>query len=152
MSNIVIKNQKIEKPSFLQKAVLSNDNRPKFSFSEKGKTYTAKNKNNLIGCCLQIDQGLYNDNTKKCDKGLILQDGRFFLIELKGIDVPTACKQIMKTLTLLKKDYSSFNLDFYARIISKEGVPKANTQRTLLEKQIGNKKLLIREMNFEENI
>lgn len=110
---------------------------PIFAFSEKNRTYRAKNLNKKIGCKLQIDGQLYLDDTKKCDYGLLLEDGRFFLIELKGGDVNFACKQLLTTLKLLKKDYINHKFKFFCRIVAKQGLPKISSNKQMLIKEIG---------------
>lgn len=156
--NITVQNGEINYPAFPSPAILSNDSRSYFSFSENGMTYKAANNNHIIGCCLQIDGKMYSTETKKCDFGLLLEDNRFFLIELKGIDVGSACKQLLTTLDLLKKDenYKDYNFNYFCRIVAKKGTPAANTQRQKLEKILGatpkNKKFLSHVNLLEEKI
>lgn len=153
---VAVDRGKIIEPSFPNNSILSNDSRAKFSFSEKGKTYIANNAHKQIGCCLKIDNGLYSEEVKKCDFGLLIQDGRFFLIELKGADVNSACKQLLETLKSLENGYSSFIFDFFCRIVAKKGTPGVNTNRQRLEKYLvatsSNKKFLSRETEFTEDI
>lgn len=138
-------------------AVISQDDRPNFTFKENGKKYNAQNHNKLIGCCLQIDGKLYDSKDgKKCDKGLLLEDNRFFLIELKGKDVGYACKQILKTLELLNKDCANEKFDFYCRIVGAKGVPQYNKYRckleTKLQSTIKNRKFISETNSYSEKI
>lgn len=149
---IKTENNKITEPSF-GNAVLSNDNRSFFSFSENKKTYTAENSCGKIGIRLQIDGNLYTaTSTKKCDKGLLLDDGRFYLVELKGVDINTACEQLISTLTLLKNDYKDFDFNYYGRIVAKKGIPESNTSRQRAMKNFGIDKFLLRENSLTEEV
>ena len=139
--------------SFPKNTIIGNDNRSVFAFSENNKKYRAKNINNKIGCMLQIDGKLYSNGTKKCDNGLLLEDNRFFLIEFKGVDVSSACKQLLVTLKLLKQDYKSCSFDFFCRVIAKTGVPKVCTSKRILIQELGSKeKFLSKENLLEEEI
>ncbi len=122
---------------FPANSVLSIDSRSKFEFSENRMIYRAINSSQKKGYRLQIDGKLYSDETKKCDYGLLLEDGRFFLIELKGVDVSDACKQLITTLVLIKNDYSKYDFDFFCRIVARQGLPKTNTNRQRLIKELG---------------
>lgn len=148
---IKTENNKITEPSF-GNAALSNDNRSNFSFSEKKKTYTAENSCRKIGIRLQIEDKMYDSSTKRCDKGLLLEDGRFFLIELKGDDANEACKQLIATLTLLKNDYKDFDFNYYGRIVAKKGIPETNSLRQRAIKIFGKDKFLLRENSLTEKI
>lgn len=144
------KNLKI---SFPKAAVISNDDRSLFVFSEKNKTYRAKNPNKKIGCKLQIDGQLYLGNIKKCDNGLLLEDSRFFLIELKGVNVCYACEQLLTTSKQLKQDYKGYNFDFFYRIVSRQGLPpKTNTKEQIFKRIMGKDKVVIKENLLEEDI
>ncbi len=136
MSKITI-DIKSNKPQFPEKAVMSNDNRTCFSFSENKKSYYAKNENRLVGCRLQIDGKLYTTDSQKCDFGLLLEDNRFYLIECKGIDLNHALDQLLTTSELLKKDYQGCNFDFYYRIVAKKGFPTASTKLQNFKRKIG---------------
>ncbi|MBQ2542642.1 MAG: hypothetical protein II554_04755, partial [Bacteroidales bacterium] len=117
------------------------------------KTYTAENSCGKIGIRLQIDGNLYTaTSTKKCDKGLLLDDGRFYLVELKGVDINTACEQLISTLTLLKNDYKDFDFNYYGRIVAKKGIPETNSLRQRAIKVFGKDKFLLRENSLTEKI
>lgn len=139
---------------FPDNSILSKDNRKIFKFEEQRKTYRALNSNKKEGIRLQIDGKLYSSSVEpKCDCGLLLDDGKFFLIELKGIDTSHACKQLLKTLQSLKKDYKCHNFDFFCRAVTKRGLPKGNTQEQMLIKELGNpKKFLLHENVLEEPV
>ena len=133
MKEIKTEDCKIIQPHFPENAVISNDKRKIFSFEEMGKKYQAKNVNERIGICLQIDGALYSSSDgKKCDKGLFIEDGRFFLIELKGCNTEDACIQIISTYKKIKNDYSDYN--FYARIISRKSAPRDSSKLKMAKK------------------
>lgn len=151
--------KKITFPTFQSKtntpAVRSNDNRKEFAFEENKREYRAINTQNKIGCCLQIDGVLYDaDDGEKCDFGLLLEDGRFYLIELKGNNIPKAYSQLIETRKKLISDYKDFSFTFYGRIVcasgKKKNVPEATTVRQQAEKGFGSK-IIVKE-KIEENI
>ena len=47
--------------------------------------------------------------SKKCDKGLFLENNDVYLVELKGVDFNTACKQLLVTLDFCKQNLGSYN-------------------------------------------
>lgn len=152
---IEIENGKIKLPAFPEAAVISNDERKKFAFKEKGKSYIAENTKHQIGYCLRIDGILYtSDDGKKCDFGLLLEDARFFLIELKGENILTAYQQLIETYYKLLGDYPKYSFTFYGKVICSTGkninAPSATTLRQRALKIF--KSVEIKEKNFEEKI
>lgn len=135
--------------SFPDKAVLSSDDRSIFSFSENKMSYSAQNKSKVQGCRLQIDGGLIQNTDLKCDNGLLLSDGRFFLIELKGVDVGHACEQVEKTADFVAARYSNFGFKLFGRIVARKGVPQVDTRRQRLERKLQGR-LKIQENRLEE--
>ena len=97
-------------PNILKSSILSGpDDRKSFVLKENNAKYIANNKNHKNAISFQIDGNLIKStDTKKCDKGLCIEDKRIFLIELKGVDFNTACKQLDETYTTL----SSLTPDF----------------------------------------
>ena len=91
-------------PKLLQKSIISGpDSRKIFVLEEKNKKWIGKNVNKKIGFTFQIDKDfMKNVETKKCDKGLFLENGDIYLVELKGVDFNTACKQLILTLDYCK--------------------------------------------------
>ena len=69
-------------PKLLNNAVIDGpDKRPVFVLSEKKAIYQAENKNQKEAFTFQIDSNLINSTqTKKCDKGLLIEDKRIFLV------------------------------------------------------------------------
>lgn len=139
--------------------ILNKDNYhiPNFTFKENNKRYNAENPKKLAGCRLKIDGAFYDStNGKKCDNGLLLEDNRFYLIELKGDDVNKGCQQLLNTLALLEKDCPKEKFDFYCRIIGATGVPKNSVYRLKLEKILHstskNKKFISGVNNFSEKV
>lgn len=152
---IEIEAGKIKLPNFTSSAILSNDVRKRFVFNENGNSYIAKNVENKIGCCLKIDSGLYTlADGEKCDFGLLLEDSRFFLIELKGKNIHKAYPQLYKTYGKLFKDYSNYCFKFYGRIICSAGkksvVPQISTLQQNIKKYFVS--VVIHERKFEEKV
>lgn len=138
-AHIVTNGEKIVTPKFPDAAVLSDDRRSTFLFEEKKCKYTAINTQGQIGVRLKIDGGLYTaDDGKKCDFGLLLKDGQFFLIELKGKNIPKAYAQLLETKKKLEEDYKGYSFQFHARVVCSSGrkstAPKATTSRQRIER------------------
>ena len=150
MTNYIFKKTNLS-INFPESAVLDKNIKNIFKFEEKRKSYRAKNPNKREAIQLQIDGKLYSKNTAKCDYGLLLEDGRFFLIELKGRQVEHACQQLLETLKLLKRDYNQYNFNFFCRIVAKRGCP-TNTYKQNLIRKIGISNFLSRENVLEEDI
>ena len=133
---------KITAPNFSSDVELSNDARDLFVLEgEHRRKWTAENPNKHIGVCLNIDGRLITTN-KKCDRGLLLDDNRLYLVELKGVDYKTAVTQLIETKKYFQTTYADYNLIFYARIIGKS-FPKATTElqkaKLSLKKNFGDK-------------
>ena len=60
--------------------------------------------------------------TKKCDKGLFLENKDIYLVELKGVDFNTACKQLKVTLDFFKENLGN-SYTYFCRVVGKE-IPK----------------------------
>ena len=73
--------------------------------------------------------------SKKCDKGLFLENNDVYLVELKGVDFNTACKQLLVTLDFCKQNLGSYN--YFCRVVARE-LPSQNnypaSHRQLLHK------------------
>ncbi|HBB14013.1 MAG TPA: hypothetical protein DCZ76_07010 [Treponema sp.] len=113
-------------PDLLKNNILYGpDSRSKFVLEEKKAKYIGLNENRKIGFALQIDNGLISDyNTKKCDKGLCIEDKTLYLIELKGVDFNTACKQLLITLDFFRKKMENYTIK--CRAVVKEMPSKNN--------------------------
>lgn len=73
----------------------------------------------------QIDSNLINSTqTKKCDKGLLIEDKRIFLVELKGVDFNTACSQLLVTYNWIKTKLPGYK--YFCRAVVKEMPSKQN--------------------------
>ena len=151
MTNYIFKKTNLS-ISFPESAVLDKNIKNIFKFEENRRIYRAKNPNKREAIKLKIDGKLYSKNTKKCDYGLLLEDSRFFLIELKGRQVEHACKQILTTLKLLKRDYKRYKFSFLCRIVAKRGCPATSTYKQNLINEIGISNFLSRENVLEEDI
>lgn len=152
---IEIESKKIKLPNFKKSAILSNDVRKRFAFKENGNSYIAENTKNKIGCRLRIDGELYtSDDGEKCDFGLLLEDSRFFLIELKGKNIQNAYKQLYETYIKLSKDYQDYCFKFYGRIVCSTGKKVKTPQALTLLQNI--KKCFVtvldHEKKFEEKV
>lgn len=147
--------QKIIMPSFPVDVELSNDKRKFFVLKgEHDRKWKAENQNNHIGVCLKIDGALIATSLQnKCDYGLLLDDFRLYLIELKGKNYKTAVTQLIETKDYFQKNYN-YNLVFYARIVGRS-FPKATTELQIakqkLRKCFGDRYRLF-ENNGEEKI
>lgn len=116
-------------PKLLQKSIISGpDSRKLFVLEEKGKKWIGKNINKKKGFTIQIDKDFMKDvETKKCDKGLFLENGDVYLVELKGVDFNTACKQLIVTLDYCKENLGEYN--YFCRVVGKE-IPKKELYST----------------------
>ena len=114
-------------PKLLEKSILFGpDNRSIFVLEEKGKKWIGKNINKKIGFTFQIDKDLIKSvESKKCDKGLCLENKNVYLVELKGIDFNTACKQLKVTLDFFKEELGR-DYKYFCRVVGKEIPKKAN--------------------------
>lgn len=124
-------------PKLLQKSIISGpDSRKIFVLEEKNKKWIGKNVNKKLGFTFQIDKDfMKNVETKKCDKGLFLENGNVYLVELKGVDFNTACKQLIVTLDYCKENLGEYN--YFCRVVARE-LPSQNnypaSHRQLLHK------------------
>ena len=111
-------------PKLLEKSILFGpDNRSIFVLEEKKKKWIGKNINKKIGFTFQIDKDLIKSvETKKCDKGLFLENKYIYLVELKGVDFNTACKQLKVTLDFFKENLGN-SYTYFCRVVGKE-IPK----------------------------
>lgn len=130
-------------PSLLQNSIIAGpDSRKLFVLEEKGKKWIGKNVKQKKGFTFQIDKDLMkNVDSKKCDKGLFLENNDVYLVELKGVDFNTACKQLLVTLDFCKENLGKYN--YFCRVVAKELPSKNNyptSYRQLLAKLPKDKK------------
>lgn len=113
-------------PSLLKKSIIDGpDSRKLFVLEEKGKKWVGKNVNKKIGFSFQIDNKLIkNIESKKCDKGLFLENKDVYLVELKGVDFNTACKQLKISLDFCRQNLGDYN--YFCRVVGKEFPKKDN--------------------------
>ena len=140
-------------PNLLQNSIIAGpDSRKLFVLEEKGKKWIGKNITQKIGFTFQIDKDLMNDiESKKCDKGLFLENNDVYLVELKGVDFNTACKQLLVTLDFCKQNLGSYN--YFCRVVAKELPSKNNyptSYRQLLAKLPKNNKCFYAKSNVLE--
>ena len=130
-------------PKLLQSSIIAGpDSRKLFVLEEKSKKWIGKNVKQKNGFIFQIDKNLMkNVDSKKCDKGLFLENNDVYLVELKGVDFNTACKQLLVTLDFCKENLETYN--YFCRVVGKE-IPKKDNYPTsykqLLAKLPKNKK------------
>lgn len=97
-------------------------NKPKFSFKEKGKQYTAINPQ--LKVCHEyhhLDKQKFFDNRPCVDYALyLIKDKILYLIELKGSDVKRAYQQALSTFDNLDANNCLDNCTTKARIVLKK--------------------------------
>lgn len=152
-SDVKIQNKKITKPTFPVTSVIFNGEKSIFVLKgEHNRKWTGNNKKNLIGLELKIDKGLINSpNCKKCDFGLLLQDNRFYLVELKGKHYQEAEEQLIETKKFFthKSCYQCYGFTFYARVVCKS-LPVTSTELQRVKVEL--KKEGFYNSIFKENI
>lgn len=137
--------------------VTGPDKRKIIVLEEKGKEYRALNNNEKNCVALQIDKGIIKNDSSKCDKGLIvIDDKKFYLVELKGVDVSTACKQLFSTYDKFSKELKSWNYEYFCRAVV-ANMPSPNNYPTsyrILMKALKNNKnkLVCKSKKLEEHI
>lgn len=130
------------------KCIISSDSRSEIKCEEKSKKYILKNtmKNHVIsyrmdGGIVVVDASV-PAGVNKCDYLLIdnAKDPIAILVELKGVNVLKALKQIYDTLVLYKDLFGKFS-HVYGRIIVTCSTPdlKASPEYVKLEKLIKGK-------------
>ena len=118
-----------------ERCIVSADRRSEIKCEEKKKKYILENsmKNQVIsfrmdGGIIVVDSSV-PDKLNKCDFLFVVhsQERSAILIELKGMDVPKALKQIQETLNLYRDFWKGF-AHIYGRIIVVSSTPdlKAN--------------------------
>jgi hypothetical protein len=124
---------------------------------EHGKKFIFNNVSGKSICKVHVDNCLIKDQSvKKCDYLFnIEEDNRYYLVELKGVDVDTAIKQIESTFDIINQRIKA-SPDNYTGIIVSSAVPKAAHQKfkNLQDKLYRDKKLLIKrkQHHYEERI
>ncbi|MBD5433317.1 MAG: hypothetical protein HDR35_03335 [Treponema sp.] len=89
------------------------DNRKAAVFREKGKEYIAKNSEGKLLAGFQVDDGIIQSKEmQKCDKALLVNDERLYLIEFKGADIDTACEQLLSTYEFFLKCFKRYEYCF----------------------------------------
>lgn len=152
----------IQKSDIPENAIKYSQNESKISFSENGRIYAADNSTKKCVLGFKVDGGLItSQKTKKCDYSLVVNNDLCYLIELKGQDVGTACKQLLITMEYFLLNYEIQK--FVGRIvISHYNTHKLNDenyrslQRKLrfITKQFGitQNSLIIKENKLKEKI
>lgn len=117
--------------------IKASDRRSNVKCEERKKKYILDNtlKNHIIS--YQMDGGVIKsdksvpEGTCKCDSLLIIDDAECsaILVELKGVDVTHALKQIDGTLTLFKDVFSKFS-HVYARAVVTSSTPNLKATPT----------------------
>lgn len=141
------------------KCIKSADRRSKVKCEEKNKKYILDNTLNNFVICYKVDNGVVvEDNrvasgTNKCDYLFMIcdEEHKAVLIELKGVDVTTALKQIKATL-LLFPDVFEKCANVYGRLVVMSAMPDlkarpeyVNLAKILQGKYNGNLKIVERQ-------
>lgn len=137
------------------KCIESSDKRSEVKCEENRKKYVLVNTKKRHVISYKVDGGIVVEDqgvpqgTSKCDYMLIDNDDELtaILVELKGVDVPKALKQISGTLVLFKEFFKEFS-QVYARVIVASSTPNlkatpgyVNLAKTLHKKYNGNLKI-----------
>ena len=137
------------------------DTRKEAVFREKGKEYIAKNIDKKLLAGFQVDDGIIKSKEmQKCDKALLVNDERLYLIEFKGADISTACEQLLSTYEFFLEHFKKY--EYYFRVVlskanSKHSAPNlySTSKRRLLNK-IGyrndNNRFKEKSIKMEENV
>lgn len=118
---------------------------------EGGKRFAFNNTTNKTICRVKIDNCLITDQQKKCDFLFkVIESGKYYLIELKGVNIDEGVEQIVSTFDTVNRKIKAIPQD-YAGIIVSSSVPSSAQQkfRKLQEKCYREKKLLIRKTHFQ---
>lgn len=113
---------------------------------EKGKQFSIvlPKGNNEKFIRILIDKGLLAEidlETLKCDYGFIrCNNSDYYFVELKGVDIEHAYKQITTTIKYFKEKYNITSEKTYAFIAS-SGVPKADLKFNKLIEDFKKKKI-----------
>lgn len=124
---------------------------------EKNKKFILNNKTGRAICKVRVDSCIITDNAiKKCDYLFSIEEpSKYYLVELKGVDLDTAVKQIESTFDYLNKDIKA-PASAYKGVVVSSAVPRASTLKfqNLVDKLYRNKKLLITRKSgvYEERV
>lgn len=140
---------------------LFHDTRKEAVFREKGKEYIAKNIDKKLLAGFQVDDGIIKSKEmQKCDKALLVNDDKLYLIEFKGADIGTACEQLLSTYEFFFEHFKKY--EYYFRVVlskanSKHSAPNLYpTSRKRLLNKIGYKddknKFKEKSIKMEENV
>lgn len=111
----------------------------KIVVSEKNRKFVLKNPNKIHIRKIYIDDCLIKDvkGQLACDYGICIdKKNMMYLVELKGMDIVHACKQIFETTKYIKEYYSKEinGKDLYAAIVcSKFSAPKLKVHPTYVK-------------------
>lgn len=147
-----------------ERCIVSADRRSEIKCEEKKKKYILENsmKNQVIsfrmdGGIIVVDSSV-PDKLNKCDFLFVVhsQERSAILIELKGMDVPKALKQIQETLNLYRDFWKGF-AHIYGRIIVVSSTPDlkanpgyVNRVKTLKKTYHGNVKIVRRQFREKD--
>ena len=122
---------------------------------EMGKRFSLRNPQQKEICRVHIDDCLITDKTiKKCDFLFGIDNSRYYLIELKGVDINTAIEQIVNTYEIVNSKIKAPVSNYKGIVISSEVPSQAHQKfRNLAEKLYRDKKLMItRSQNQHEEL
>lgn len=120
-------------------------------FQEHRSKYQAHNPEGRVVCEIKIDGALITAGSR-CDYGLWVEDGRLFLIELKGCDVNHACDQLLQTFSFFNQNYGDEHFQYQMRVVStRVSAPNIQYSKQKLQKRTG-LSVIIKNKVLEENI
>jgi hypothetical protein len=126
------------------------------SAAENGKKFRFNNPSHKTICRVHVDNCLIKDQTiRKCDFLFnIVEDSKYYLVELKGTSIDIALKQIVSTFEIVNAKIKGDPTD-YTGIVVSSAVPKAANQKfkNLQDRIYRDKKLLIKrkQINTKNN-
>ena len=118
---------------------------------EGGKRFAFYNSSNKTICRVRVDNCLITDQQKKCDFLFkIFEPGKYYLVELKGVNISEGVQQIINTFDIVNRKINTVPENYLGIIVS-SSVPSAAQQkfRKLQEKCYRDKKLLIKKTHFQ---
>lgn len=117
------------------RCIESSDNRSRVKCEEKKKKYILQNTSGCQIISYKMDGGIIvqdksvPDGTNKCDYMFLINDlkRKAILVELKGVNIAHALRQIQGTLSLYRGFFQSFS-HVYGRIVVTSSVPNLKAQ------------------------
>jgi hypothetical protein len=118
---------------------------------EGGKRFAFANTSRKTICRVRVDNCLIADNQKKCDFLFkVLEVEKYYLVELKGVNVEDGIQQIISTYNIVNRKIKASPDNFNGIIVS-SSIPASAHQRfrKLQEKCYRDTKILIKKKHIE---